>query len=81
MGQISDYQDIVGTQVEFHRCNGDSSRISRTPPTLNHMPIFQKLKSTPNFRKKEQIPWDVLKECLKIESLMEGMHQEYIYMF
>ena len=81
MGWISDYRDIVGTQVKFHRRNRDSSRVSRTPPALNHMPIFQKSKSTLNFHRKEQIPWDVLEECLKIESLMEGMHQEYIYMF
>jgi hypothetical protein len=45
------------------------------------MPFFGKSKSTPNLRRQNPVPWNDLKECLKIERLMEDMHQKYAYMF
>jgi hypothetical protein len=45
------------------------------------MPFFGKSKSTPNLHQQNPVPWNNLKECLKIERLMEDMHQEYAYMF
>jgi hypothetical protein len=45
------------------------------------MPFFGKSKSTPNLRQQNPVPWSDLEECLKIEHLMEDMHQEYAYMF
>jgi hypothetical protein len=45
------------------------------------MPFFGKSKSTPNLRRQNPVPWNGLEECLKIERLMEDMHQEYAYMF
>jgi hypothetical protein len=45
------------------------------------MPFFGKSKSTPNLRWQNPVPWNDLEECLKIERLMEDMHQEYAYMF
>jgi hypothetical protein len=53
----------------------------RTSSTLDHMLFFGKLKSTPNLRQQNLMPWNNLEECLKIERLMEDMHQEYTYMF
>jgi hypothetical protein len=72
---------VVGTQVKPYWSNGHSSRIPRTPSTSNHMPFFGKLKSTPNLRQQNPVLWNDLEECLKIELLMEDMHQEYAYMF
>jgi hypothetical protein len=71
----------VGAQIKPYWCNWHSSRIPRTPSTLNHMPFFGKLKSTPNLCQQNPVPWNDLEECLKIECLMEDMHQEYAYMF
>jgi hypothetical protein len=45
------------------------------------MPFFGKSKFTPNLRQQNPVPWNDFEECLKIEGLMEDMHQEYIYMF
>jgi hypothetical protein len=45
------------------------------------MPFFGESKSTPNLRQQNPVPWNNLEECLKIEHLMEDMHQEYAYMF
>jgi hypothetical protein len=45
------------------------------------MPFFGKSKSTPNLHQQNPVPWNDLEECLKIEHLMEDMHQEYAYMF
>jgi hypothetical protein len=45
------------------------------------MPFFGKSKSTPNLRRQNPIPWNDLEECLRIERLMEDMHQEYAYIF
>jgi hypothetical protein len=45
------------------------------------MPFFGKSKSTPNLCQQNPVPWTDLEECLKIEHLMEDMHQEYAYMF
>jgi hypothetical protein len=45
------------------------------------MPFFGKSKSTPNLCRQNPVPWNDLEECLKIERLMEDMHQEYAYMF
>jgi hypothetical protein len=45
------------------------------------MLLFGKLKSTPNLRQQNPVPWNDLEECLKIERLMEDMYQEYAYMF
>jgi hypothetical protein len=41
------------------------------------MPFFGKSKSTPNLGR--PVPWNDLEECLRIEHLMEDMHQEYAY--
>jgi hypothetical protein len=81
MGWLSDNQGIIGVQVKPDWSNGQSSRIPRTLSTLNHMPFFGKLKSTSNLRQQNPVPWNDLEECLKIERLMEDMHQEYAYMF
>jgi hypothetical protein len=81
MGWLFDYWSIVGTQVKSYWCNRNSSGISRTSPTLNHMPFFGKLKSTPNLCRQNPIPWNNLEECLNIECLMEDMHKKYSYMF
>jgi hypothetical protein len=45
------------------------------------MPLFGKSKSSPNLCQQNPVPWNNLEECLKIEHLMEDMHQEYAYMF
>jgi hypothetical protein len=45
------------------------------------MLFFGKSKSTPNLCQKNPVPWNDLKEYLKIECLIEDMHQEYAYMF
>jgi hypothetical protein len=45
------------------------------------MPFFGKLRSTPNLHRQNPVPWNHLEKCLKIECLMEDMHQEYAYMF
>jgi hypothetical protein len=81
MGRLPNYQSIVGAQIKPYWCNWHSSRIPRTPPAVNHMPFFGKSKSTPNLHWQNPVPWNDLEECLKIESLMEDMHQEYAYMF
>jgi hypothetical protein len=81
MGQLSDYRGIVGAQVKPYRCDRSSSGISGTSPTLDNMPFFGKSRSTPNLCWQISIPWNDLEECLKIEHLMEDMHQEYSYMF
>jgi hypothetical protein len=81
MGWISDNRGIVGAQVKPYWSNGHSSRIPRTPSTLDHMPFFGQLKSTPNLCRQNPVPWNDLEECLKIERLMEDMHQKYAYMF
>ena len=45
------------------------------------MPLFRKTKSTPNLHQpREYRPHDVLEECLELESLIEDMKHEYIYM-
>ena len=45
------------------------------------MPLFRKTKSTPNLhRPREYRSHDVLEECLELESLIEDMKREYIYM-
>ena len=45
------------------------------------MPLFRKMKSTPNlYQPQEYRPHDVLEECLELESLIEDMKHEYIYM-
>jgi hypothetical protein len=43
------------------------------------MPLFGKLKSTPNLHQQNSIPWNNLEKGLKIEHLMEDIHQEYSY--
>jgi hypothetical protein len=45
------------------------------------MLFFGKLKSTPNLHQQNPVPWNNLKECLKMERLIKDMHQEYAYMF
>jgi hypothetical protein len=45
------------------------------------MLFFGKLKSTSNLHRQNPVPWNDFEECLKIERLMEDMHQEYAYMF
>jgi hypothetical protein len=45
------------------------------------MLLFGKSKSTPNLHQQNPVPWNDLEECLKIEHLIEDMHQEYAYMF
>jgi hypothetical protein len=45
------------------------------------MLFFGKLKSTPNLHRQNPVPWNDFEECLKIECLIEDMHQEYTYMF
>jgi hypothetical protein len=42
------------------------------------MVFFGKLKSTPNLHQQNPVPWNDLEKCLKIEHLMEDMHQEYL---
>jgi hypothetical protein len=74
-------RSTVGAQVKPYWCNGHSSRIPRTPSTLDHMLFFRKLKFTSNLYQQNPVPWNNLEECLKIECLMEDMHQEYAYMF
>jgi hypothetical protein len=64
------------TQVKAYWCDGHSSRIPRTPSTLDHMLFFGKSKSTPNLHQQNPVPQNNLKECLKIEHLMEDIHQE-----
>jgi hypothetical protein len=68
-------------QVRPYWCNGHSSGIPRTPSTLDHMLFFGKSKSAPNLCRQNPILWNDLEECLKIERLMEDMHQKYSYMF
>ena len=44
------------------------------------MPIFRKTKLTPNLHQPQEYrPYDVLEECLELESLIEDMKHEYIY--
>jgi hypothetical protein len=81
MGQLSDNRGIMGAQVKPSCSNGHSSRIPRTPSTLDHMPFFGELKSTPNLCQQNPVPWNDLEKCLKMERPMEDMHQEYAYMF
>jgi hypothetical protein len=50
-------------------------------PTLDNMLFFGKSRSIPNLHRQNPIPCNNLKECLKIECLMEDMHKEYSYMF
>ena len=46
------------------------------------MPFFRRTNSTPNLHQpREYKPHNVLKECPELESLIEDMKQEYIYMF
>jgi hypothetical protein len=71
----------VKAQVKPYWSDRHSSRIPRTPSTLDHMLFFGKSKSTPNLCQQNPVPWNDLEECLKIERLMEDMHQEYAYMF
>jgi hypothetical protein len=71
----------MGAQIKPYWCNRHSSRIPRTPSTSDHMPFFRKSKYTPNLCQQNPVPWNDLEKCLKIEHLMEDMHQEYAYMF
>jgi hypothetical protein len=71
----------VGAQVKPYWGDAHSSRIPRTLSTLDHMLFFGKLKSTLNLCQQNPVPWNDLEEHLKIECLMEDMHQKYTYMF
>jgi hypothetical protein len=71
----------MGAQVKPYWSDGHSSRIPRTPSTLDYMLFFGKTKSTPNLCRQNPVPWNYLEKCLKIECLIEDMHQEYAYMF